>query len=165
VARILGRLFGVVFAFVIVTGSANAYTLTSPEGHFTAVFPGQPNLQKSSGKTTAGISYNQSTWVFDSGIEAWLVILATFSQTGTKDFAPSISAAVASVKGKLVSQKNIQQNGAAGVEILIDIGPQEGRQRMVWIGNRFYQIIYVGKTGTTSTPTINAFFNSFQATK
>jgi hypothetical protein len=168
VARILGRLICIVFVFGVVTGSANAYTLTSTEGHFIAVFPGEPKLEKSTSKTTSGITFNLSSWVFGSsdGTEAWLVTMATYSTSGTKDYAAAISGSVAAAKGRLVSQKTIRQSGVEGFEILIDMpGSQEARERLLWIGNRFYQNIFVGKTGTASRPDVDAFLNSFQTTK
>lgn len=167
-ARILGRLICIFFVFVVVTGGANAYTLITTEGHFTAVFPGEPKLEKSTGKTASGITYNQSSWSFGSsdGNEAWFVMIATYSTPVKKDYVGNISGAVAAVKGRLVSQKTIRQNGVDGREILVDIpSSQEGRMRMLWIGNRYYQILFVGKTGTTSTPNVDTFLNSFQPTK
>ena len=167
-ARILGRLICIVFAFVVVTGGANAYTLTSTEEHFTAVFPGEPNLDKSNGKTNSGDQYSLSTWTFSSsdGTTAWGVLMATYTNAVQKVYDPSISAVAASFKGKLVSQKTIRQSGVEGREILIDIpGSQEARERLLWIGNRLYQIMYLGKAGTASTPDVDAFFNSFKATK
>jgi hypothetical protein len=169
VARILGRLIFIVFAFVIVTGSANAYTLTSTEGHFTAVFPGEPKLTESTAKTTSGLPYSLSTWIFSSsdGSEGWFITMAIYKSTSViKDYNANVSGAVAAVKGKLVSQKTIRQSGVEGREILIDIpGSQEARERLLWIGNRLYQIMYLGKAGTASTPDVDAFFNSFKATK
>jgi hypothetical protein len=92
--------------------------------------------------------------------------MATYTNAVQKVYDPSISAVAASFKGKLVSQKTIRQSGVEGREILIDIpGSQEARERLLWIGNRLYQIMYLGKAGTASTPDVDAFFNSFKATK
>jgi hypothetical protein len=166
-ARILGRLVFIFFAFVVVTGSANAYTLASAEGHFTAVFPGEPKLTKSTAKTTTGITANSSSWAFSSsdGNEAWGVRMATYASPVKTDYDAAVSGAVAAVKGKLVSQKTIRQSGVEGREILVSFGDSEGRERMLWIGDRFYQILFVSKAGTTYAPKVDTFFNSFQATK
>jgi hypothetical protein len=168
VARILGRLICVFFAFVVITGGANAYTLTSTEGHFVAEFPGEPKLEKSTAKTASGVTFNSSKWIFGSsdGTQVWLITMATYSTSVTRNYAVNISGAVAASKGKLVSQKTIRQSGVEGREILIDLGDSdEARERMLWIGDRYYQIGFIGKTGTTSAPDVDTFLNSFQATK
>jgi hypothetical protein len=169
VTRILGRLICIVFAFVVVAGSANAYTVTSAEEHFTAVFPGEPKLTKSTDKTTSGVPYNTSSWVLGNSdnTKAWFVEITDYSTPVKNDYAAVISGAVAGVKGgKLVSQKTIRHGGVEGREILVDIaGSNEGRERIFWIGNRLFQILFVGKTGTSSAPDVDAFLNSFQATK
>ena len=167
-ARILGRLVFIFFVFAVVTGGASAYTFTSTEGRFTAVFPGAPKLEKSSGKTDSGNPYQLSNWAFGSsdGTEAWMILMGTYSKPVLKDYVANISGAVAGVKGKLVSQKTIRQNGVEGREILVDLpSGSEARERMLWIGDRFHQIMFIGKPGARSTPNVDAYFNSFQATK
>jgi hypothetical protein len=115
-----------------------------------------------------GVTFNSSKWIFGSsdGTQVWLITMAIYSTSVTRNYAVNISGAVAASKGRLVSQKTIRQSGVEGREILIDRGDSdEARERMLWISDRYYQIGFIGKTGTTSTPDVDTFLNSFQATK
>jgi hypothetical protein len=88
--------------------------------------------------------------------------MITYSKAVMKDYDAHIRGAVAATKGNLLSQKTIQQSGAEGREILIDV-PQSGvvRQRLPWIGDRFYQMVFSGRLGARATPNVDAFLDSF----
>jgi hypothetical protein len=51
-------------------------------------------------------------------------------------------------------------------EILIEV-PRSGvvRPRLLWIDDRFYQMVFSGRPGTGTTPNVEAFLNSFRTIK
>ena len=146
--------------------AAGAYTFASPEGKFTAEFPAAPTLGKTTRKTTAGTPYDQYTWSIENKDGWWGVAMIIYSKAVMKDYDAHIRGAVAATKGTLLGQKTIQQSGAEGREILIEV-PRSGvvRQRLLWIGDRFYQIVFSGRPGTGTTPNVEAFLNSFRTIK
>jgi hypothetical protein len=164
--KYLGCFIGIVVACGVAASAASAYTFASPEGKFTAEFPAAPTLEKTTNKTTSGTPYDQYTWSIENKDGWWGVAMIIYSKAVMKDYDAHIRGAVAATKGNLLSQKTIQQSGAEGREILIDV-PQSGvvRQRLLWIGNRFYQMVFSGRPGTGTTPNVDAFLNSFRTTK
>jgi hypothetical protein len=161
--RQFGRLIGIAIACAMTAGVASAYTFTSPEGKFTAEFPAAPALEKTKNKTTAGTPYDQYTWSIENKDGWWGVAMIIYARTVVKDYDAHTQGAVAATKGTLRSQKAIQQSGAQGREIIIDV-PQSGvvRQRLLWVGDRFYQMVFSGGPGTGTTPDVDAFLNSFR---
>ncbi len=161
-----GRLIGIVVACAMVASAANAYTFTSPEWNFTAEFPAAPTLEKIHTKTTSGTPYDQYTWSVENKAGFWGVALIIYSKSVVKDYNAHTQGAVSATKGTLRSQKTIQQSGAQGREIIIDV-PDSGvvRQRLLWVGDRFYQMVFSGVAGTGMTPDVDAFLNSFRTLK
>jgi hypothetical protein len=162
------RLICIVVACVIGASTADAYRFTSPEGKFTAEFPAAPTLNKTNGKTESGIPYDQYMWSIANKDGSWAVAMGIYSKAVTKDYDANIRGAVTAVKGKLLSQKIIEQSGAQGREIPIDVPPPQSRvvrQRFLWIGDRIYQIVFSGRPGTGATPDVDAFLNSFRTNK
>jgi hypothetical protein len=164
--KLLGRLMGIAVACALAAGAASAYTFTSPEGKFTAEFPAAPKFAKSTNKTESGTAYDQYMWSVEKEDGWWGVAMIIYSTTVVRDYDANIRGAVAATKGKLLNQKPIQQSGVDGREIMIDV-PQSGvvRQRFLWIGDRFYQVVFSGKPGSGTTPDVDAFLNSFRGTK
>ena len=162
----LGFLIGIVVACAVAASGTAADTFTSPEGKFTSEFPAAPTLEKTTNKTTAGTPYDQYTWSIEDKDGWWGVAMIIYSKAVMKDYDAHIRGAVAATKGNLLSQKTIQQSGAEGREILIEV-PRSGvvRQRLLWIGDRFYQIVFSGRPRTGTTPNVEAFLNSFRTIK
>jgi hypothetical protein len=162
----LGHLIGIAVACAMAASAASAYTFTSREGKFTAEFPAAPTLEKTQHKTNSGTSYDQYTWATENKDGWWGVAMIIYSKPMVKDYDVHTKGAVDATKGTLRSQKTIQQSGAQGREIIIDL-PQSGvvRQRLLWVDNRFYQMVFSGGPGTGTTPNVDAFLNSFQTVK
>src|SRR5258706_14811082 len=71
--------------------------------------------------------------------------------------------AAESAKAKLVNQKRITLNGVEGREATDDApGSLQMRIRIFIIRRRFYQIIFVGKSGELSTPVVDTFLDSLR---
>jgi len=164
--RHLSRLIGIVVVCLLVASTASAYTFTSKEWNFTAEFPAAPTLEKTKSTTSAGTPYDQYVWSIESKGGWKGVGLIVYSQSVVHDYNASVRGAVNATKGKLRSQKTIQQSGVQGREIIIDV-PDSGvvRQRLLWIGDRLYQVVFSGGKGTGLTPDVEAFLNSFRTLK
>jgi hypothetical protein len=159
----LGGLIGITVACAMTASAASTYTFTSPEGRFTAEFPAAPALERTKGNATGGIPYDRYQWSIENKDGWWAVSMFIYSKAVPRDYDANTRGAVVATKGNLVSQKSIVQNGAEGREILIDV-PQSGmvRLRFLWIGERFYQVVFSGKPGTGATPDVDAFLDSFR---
>lgn len=166
VRKLLGRLASIAVACALVAGVASAYTFTSADGKFTVEFPAAPKFAKSTSKTESGTAYDQYMWSVEKEDGWWGVAMIVYSKAVVKDYDASTRGAVAATKGTLLSQKPIRQSGVDGREIMIDV-PQSGvvRQRFLWIGERFYQVVFSGKPGSGTTPDVDAFLNSFRTVK
>jgi hypothetical protein len=74
---------------------------------------------------------------------------------------------VTSLKGTLRSQRNIEQSGVTGREFIVDV-PQAHvvlRQRLLWISDRLYEIIFTTTESKESSAEVDTFFNSFHTLK
>jgi hypothetical protein len=62
-----------------------------------------------------------------------------------------------------VSQKLIRQVGVEGREIVIS-GPNSivTRERIIWVGDRLYFIVFSGNPGSEASPDVEAFLDSFR---
>lgn len=161
----LSRLIGIAVVCLLAASAASAYTLTSKEWNFTAEFPAAPKLEKTTSTTTAGIPYDQYVWSAENK-DGWKGIgLIVYSQSVVHDYNASIQGAVNATKGILRSQKTIQQSGVQGREIIIDVADGVVRQRLLWIGDRLYQVVFSGGQGSGLTPDVEAFLNSFRTLK
>lgn len=161
----LSRLIGIAVVCLLAASAASAYTLTSKEWNFTAEFPAAPKLEKTTSTTTAGIPYDQYVWSAENK-DGWKGIgLIVYSQSVVHDYNASIQGAVNATKGILRSQKTIQQSRVQGREIIIDVADGVVRQRLLWIGDRLYQVVFSGGQGSGLTPDVEAFLNSFRTLK
>ena len=80
-----------------------------------------------------------------------------------QDYGANISAAVSAAKGRLVSQKPVQQSGVTGREIVIE-GPHSVvvRERLFWIAGRLYWVVFSSaKPGAADAPAVGKFLDSF----
>jgi tetratricopeptide (TPR) repeat protein len=116
------------------------------------------------GKTAKGISYYEYLWSLTNQEGYWGVAIFSYAQTFKGDYDANIRAAVAGAKGRLASQKTVQQNGVEGREIVIE-GPKSVivRERILWINGRLYWITFSSaKAGVANTPAVDRFLNSFE---
>jgi len=161
----LSRLIGIVVVCLVAASGASAFTFTSKEWNFTAEFPAAPTLEKTTSTTTAGVPYDQYVWSFENK-DGWKGIgLIIYSQSVVHDYNASIQGSLNATKGKLRSQKTIQQSGVQGREIIIDVADGVVRQRLLWINDRLYQAVFSGGKGTGLTPDVEVFLNSFRTLK
>jgi hypothetical protein len=89
-------------------------------------------------------------------------------QTPEVVFESLAKGAAENVKGKVASQKPIGYMGQPGSEALISLPGQlpfvDGvyKVRMYWVGDRLYQLIYIGPRERLTTKEVLEFFDSFR---
>lgn len=163
----LGLLLAVFAALVLAASAAFAYSFSSPEGNFTADFPAVPSFTKSAGKTTDGSPFDQYSWSVSNDHNYWAVAMIVYQGQHSYNYDNGVKGVIDAVKGKLRSQKTIQQSGVTGREALIDL-PQSHialRQRFLWIGDRLYEIVFTSDVSDGTGKDIDTFFESFHTNK
>ncbi len=163
----LGLLISIFIASAVAATTAFAYAFTSPEGNFTADFPAVPAMTKSAGKTNDGISFDQYNWSVSTNHNYWAVAMIVYSGHASYNYDNGVKGVIAAVKGKLRTQKDIDQAGIKGREVIVDL-PQSKivlRQRFLWTGDRLYEIVYTSDATDGTGADIDAFFNSFHTVK
>jgi tetratricopeptide (TPR) repeat protein/pimeloyl-ACP methyl ester carboxylesterase len=81
-----------------------------------------------------------------------------------EDYDANIRGAVASAKGRLVSQKSVHQSGVTGREIVIeDPHSVVVRERLFWIAGRLYWVVFSSaQPGASTAPAVGKFLDSFE---
>jgi hypothetical protein len=83
-------------------------------------------------------------------------------------YEAAANGAADNLKGKIISRKAISYKGRPGSEVTIslpgDVPFPDGvfMVRMYWIGDRLYQVVYVGPKSRTTTREVREFFDSFE---
>src|SRR6185295_6549573 len=98
---------------------ASAHAFTSTEGKFIIDFPADPQFTKSDMKNKAGNPYVLNSWQVDKDGGWWAVASSSYSTPITETFDEPVKGFVSGVKGKLISQSNIQQRGIKGREAVV----------------------------------------------
>jgi hypothetical protein len=150
--------------------AADAYTLRSDEGKFVAEFSAEPKYKDYEEKAHDGQQYVRHEWMLDQGEKAWLVSYndyrrGTISDAGLdKSFENAIRGTTQGVKGELRNTTKLDNAGIAGREALIFSTSYKLmlRQRIFFVGDRIYQILYVGPPGTETDGAVDAFLSSLK---
>jgi hypothetical protein len=86
-----------------------------------------------------------------------------YSKLPSFDYDGAVAGAAESAKAKVVSQKPIALGGLDGREVVFEAPDSlEMRMRLFFVKGRFYQILFVGKSGESGTPAVDAFLDSFR---
>lgn len=150
--------------------AAHAYTLRSDEGKFVAELAAEPKYKKFEEKAKDGQQYVRHEWMLDQGEKAWLVSYndyrrGTISGQGLeKSFENAIRGTIQGVKGELRNTTKLSNDGIAGREALI-FSPSFNlilRQRIFFVGDRIYQILYVGPPGSEKESAVDEFLASLK---
>lgn len=158
------RLIAIACACIFAAGAAAAASFHSAEGQFTADFPATPvTAGISPGKTVKGTPYYEYRWSVTTQDGYWGVAVFVYAEPRNADYDANVAAAAAGIKGRLISEKKVQQNGTEGREIVVE-GPKSVvvRERLLWIGGRLYWIVFSSaKPGAVAAPAVDKFLNSF----
>ncbi len=158
------NLIGLSAACLLAASAALANIVQVPLGPFVADFPAAPiHFATFQGQTTKGTPYRGYRWSASNPDGSWSIAMFVYATPRKQDYDVNISAAVASAKGRLVSQKPVQQSGVTGREIVIE-GPHSVvvRERLFWIAGRLYWVVFSSaKPGASSAPAVGKFLDSF----
>jgi hypothetical protein len=117
------NLIGLAVACLLAASAANAKTFDSFLCQFTVEFPGGPlHGYIFRGWTARETPYDEYQWSASNKDCYWAVAEFVYGTPRKEDYDANIAGAVAGAKGRLVSQKRVQQRGMTGREIVID-GP------------------------------------------
>jgi hypothetical protein len=160
--KLLLRALVVVLPCFAYAGFADAFTLRSEEGHFTAEFPREPKFSRQSSPTGDGTPAEVYQWIVDNGDVTYMVAVTVSKQKITFDYDKGTNGFVKAVNGKLISQQPVQMQGKTGREIFVEAGGYIFRDRMLFVNQRIHQIAYGGKPGTEKSADAEVFLNSLQ---
>jgi hypothetical protein len=152
-------------ACLLLAGSAGAYQFKDEEGKFSAQFPAEPVLDKREGQSATG-PHVHYTWEVDVEDRHFSVTYTEYVTPPVKNYDKNVMGLLAATKGRLIHQAKIEQDGVDGREI-ITLLPDDAviRQRMFQVGNRLYQAVYAGPSGTEKGPDVETFMASFKLLK
>lgn len=172
-ASLVNRLAAAVVGYLLIIGSAAAFTLNSDEGRFTVELAEKPAFEKLREKTAAGYFVDRYQWLVDQGDVAWIVTYGDYPEADVRRLGAEtmydngVKGSVEGVKGTLRNQAPVQHSGVRGRELFVFVpeGKMVMRQRLFLVGNRLYQNVYVGPDGTERNGDVEVFFKSFQIRK
>jgi hypothetical protein len=148
--------------------SARAETTVDDAGRFAADIPGPIQRSSQSVPTTLG-AITMHMVFHDGGATAFLVMFNDYpagsmarSDLG-KVYDGGINGAVQNVKGTARGICHYQLGGVDGREFFVDMPAKAAAHiRFFIVGDRFYQVMYVGPAGQENSPGALAFLNSFR---
>jgi hypothetical protein len=150
------------------TSKLNFQSFTSDKGSFSVKFPGTPTTTAQ--KNTVGgfqIDTNLFLVTLNSGSVTYLVSYSdypteiTSNQTPDQALNNARDGQVASVQGKILSDKSLTKDNIFGKEIEISSTSNYIRTRIYISGQRLYQLVVVYPEATKSLGDIQTFLDSF----
>ena len=164
-ARTCGVIACAAAAWLLLAGTAGAFTFRDEVGRFAVVFPAEPTLDKQEGQSASG-PHVHYTWEVEVEDRHFSVTYTEYRSPPVKNYDKNIMGLLAATKGKLVHQARIEQNGVDGREV-VTLLPDNAvmRQRLFQVGNRLYQAVYAGPFGTEAKADVEEFMTSFQILK
>jgi tRNA A-37 threonylcarbamoyl transferase component Bud32 len=135
-------------------------------GKFVVWMPGEPTVKH---EKAAGTDFDQASVVDADRATYYTVVFAEFPNTVFPDplaaLAKACEGAMASVNGKVLSEKDIKIGDWPGKEVLYE-SPQikglHGKMRIYLVGRRMYQLIFNAPPGAMDGRDANLFFDSFR---
>lgn len=147
--------------------AARAEATVDKDGRFVATFPG-PVVRSSQ---PAGNSTLHIVNFDENNMTSYFVMYGdhpegTWARLGGVDnsYERAVSGAMKAQGGTLLSRASCRTGNFEGREFLIDIPSKKlvCRVRYYIVGNRLYQVMYVGEPGTHSQKKVDAFLDSFR---
>jgi len=144
--------------------NAVAYApFVSAEGSFSIQFGGVPSLKKETAVPVKDTTYDSYIWSVGNGTSYRAVSMFVYSKLRSFSFDGAIAGAADSAKARVISQRRIALGGLEGREVLFEAPESiEMRMRLFFTRGRFYQVLFVGKSGESSAPAVDAFLDSFR---
>jgi hypothetical protein len=152
-------------AWLLAAGAAGAFDFKDEAGKFAARFPAQPTLDKREGQSATGPQVHY-TWEVDVDDRHFSVTYTEYTRAPVKNYDKNVMSLLAATKGKLIRQARIEQDGIDGREIVTELPDRAVmRQRLFQVGNRLYQALYAGPSGTETQADVETFMTSFKLLK
>ncbi len=150
---------------VLMAAAASAFSFRDEVGRFAAVFPAEPTLDKREGASASG-PHVHYTWEVDVDDRHFSITYTEYRTPPVKNYDKNIMGLLSATKGKLVHQGRVEQDGIDGREV-VTLLPDNAvmRQRLFQVGNRLYQVVYAGPSGSEARADVEAFMASFQLLK
>jgi hypothetical protein len=121
-------------------------------------------LEISEGEIPQNGSYRQYICSVELLGRYWGLAKVVYSQMPiNRDYDRKIRNAVNALKGTIRSRKPFDTNGLSGTELIVDVSNHVAHLRLMWVGDDFYEIQFVG--GENDADTASAFFDSFHLLK
>jgi len=145
----------------------------SKEGNYEVQLPGTPRENRNSVKTSVGTVYvvlavvpvNKGEGNYVVGFSE-LPEAVVKADSEAKRLDNARDGAIASVKGKLKSEKEVKLDGHSGRELDIEVGNgMLVRARFYAVNNRLYQVMAVGSRDLVGSTDTGKFLNSFKLVK
>jgi hypothetical protein len=156
--------------WLMLAGPAYADTFTSKEWGFSATFPGPANQTAQPVKTAVGDVTMVTVYYVNEGDGVSYGVITSDYPKGTITRQPleqvykknAVSAAE-SVKGTVRSITNFTVDGVVGRDVLIDSAPngKAAHNRYFTVGDRLFQVIFIGPPGNENAKATLDFLNSF----
>lgn len=168
-SRSFGRTACLVFAMLAVAVRADPTMVSDEDGHFTATFPADVSRSNRIVDTDAG-QIILCKVVAAQGAASFMVIYSDYPEgyvasTGAASvYKGAVKEAADNVKGALRSQSSCKLGGVDGLEVLID-GPNREfveRARFFVVGDRLFQVAYIGKPDSETGKAATDFLDSFR---
>lgn len=152
-------------------GKTKPETVVDDAGRFVATFPGAVQRSSQLVDTSFG-KLTQSLVYYDGGTIAFMIGFNDYpansvSQSGgpEKVCENASDGVVKSLKGTLRTASSCKTGDVTGREIVFDAPTNDvDRARFFVVGDRLYQILYIGPSGETD-PAVTAFLDSFRLTR
>jgi len=162
---------GLFVALVLMASVAAAENLNSSEWGFSASFPGQSKMSAEPIQTRAG-NVTLVNFTYENETQAFMIALSDYPKgsiaSAEQSYNGAIDGFVNGVKGKFRTRTPYKLGNINGFDFQVD-GPSTANtkktlvfhERIFLVGDRLYQILYVGPTGTEKSLAALRFLNSF----
>jgi hypothetical protein len=151
---------------------AKPETLVDDAGRFVVSLP-KPVQRGSQPVDTAAGKIAMNMVYYDGGATAYMIIYCDYpagsvAQSGGPDkvCTNASNGAVQNVGGKIQSSSACQLGDVKGLEVVAEIPSSKSmaRLRFFVVGDRLYQVMYIGPTGTETDAKAVTFLDSFRLT-
>lgn len=148
-------------AFFAIAPAVHAEQVHSDEFKFSVETPFQTRTEHKTDVTDNGIPFDSYRWKASDDQTAWFIFVNDYHGDMLSDQESNLTEAFAT-NGTLTSKRAITVDGHKGVD-MTGVTPQglAVRDRVIQVGNRLYQQIYVGPGGSAESPAVSAYVNSF----
>lgn len=148
--------------------ASRAEKLDAPQWHFSVNFPCQSQIGGQTAKTEAG-DIVITTYTCGDDTVAYVIAISDFPaglikpETIDNMYAGAVNTAAADSKGTIRSIMPYTLANYTGREALIDVIADKTvmHMRNFIVGNRFYQVLYLGPAGSEQSKECLEFLNSF----